>query len=304
MPQHVNPADEPPFDYIGGLPKFPFTTFQVENHPPIPVHSHGTYAEIVIVVGGQGQHLVGDDAFALKRGDVFVVPIGMPHGYLRCRDLVLINILYNPKVLAAVERELAHVPGYSALFRFEPKLRARHAFQSHLAITDDALEEFEEPLRRIRKELRNQSPGYEAVVKSVFASILVELARHYGSMTAPLSKDLVRLSPLLDWLEENFAQTILVETLAERAHMSRSTLERLFTKCFGTSPLNYVIELRLSKAEALLTETELSVSEVAAAVGIDNPRYLSRLFRQHLGLPPLAFRQQARRGAPPPSRRS
>lgn len=290
------PADEPAFDYIGRLREFPLTTFQVDNHPAVPVHAHGTYAEIIIVLEGQGQHLVGDEAFALKRGDVFVVPLGMLHGYVRCRGLGLINIIYRPKLLGWIERDLVRIPGYSALFTFEPKLRTKHAFKSHLKLSDQALEELTEPLRRVRKELRDGKPGFEAVAKSIFASILVELARHYGSMASPMSKDLVRLSPLLDWLEDHFAQTILVETLAERAHMSRSTLERLFVKCVGTSPLNYVIELRIRKAELLLRDTDLAVAEVAAAVGIENARYLTRLFRQHLGCGPSAYRDQIASG--------
>jgi transcriptional regulator GlxA family with amidase domain len=68
----------------------------------------------------------------------------------------------------------------------------------------------------------------------------------------------------------------------------------VFKKQFGVSPLYYVIQKRVALAGAMLTETDLSMKEVAAAVGYDDPYYFSRIFRKVAGASPTQYRARHR----------
>ena len=78
--------------------------------------------------------------------------------------------------------------------------------------------------------------------------------------------------------------------ICELMGMSRNALYRKTMALTGLSIIPYLRALRLQKAEALLMDTELSVAEVAYAVGFDNPRYFSRVFSEEKGVSPSSFR--------------
>ena len=59
----------------------------------------------------------------------------------------------------------------------------------------------------------------------------------------------------------------------------------------GTSPMKYILDIRIRNAQVLLETTDYSVSDIAAVIGYDNPMYFSRLFRKAKGLPPAKYRK-------------
>lgn len=75
---------------------------------------------------------------------------------------------------------------------------------------------------------------------------------------------------------------------------------RLFEECAGLSPTRFVVSRRMHAAKRFLSAAPGSVAEVARRVGIDNPFYFSRLFKQHFGLSPLAYRREFSSRRPSP----
>lgn len=282
------------YNYILGLQEFPLTAFPVVNHRPWKLHRHGDHAELVVVTGGKGKHLLEAESFTIERGDVFFIPLGLTHGYTECEDLCLTNILFDPRKLALPEHQLRQMPGYHALFKLEPELRVQHEFGSRLRVEDASLRRLDELLASLNREVFERLPGFEVASTSLLCGVLVELSRQYGAMTTPMPQALVRLSGLLEWLERHIGEAVTVELLAERAHMSRSTLGRCFRECFKLSPMSYVIELRIRKAEHLLRQTDTQIRDIALRVGIDDANYFARLFRKHTGLEPSVYRSRHR----------
>ncbi|MBR2747080.1 MAG: AraC family transcriptional regulator [Bacteroidales bacterium] len=81
-------------------------------------------------------------------------------------------------------------------------------------------------------------------------------------------------------------------TYAAEAFVSPGHLNRTVKKATGKSVGAWIDIARLGMAKRLLRDTELPVSEVAVAVGLDDSSYFSRFFKLHVGLTPVAFRKK------------
>lgn len=98
------------------------------------------------------------------------------------------------------------------------------------------------------------------------------------------------LSASLDHLRLNYAQSTSVTELAEMEHLSASRFAALFKRHTGLSPQRYLLDTRLRNARTMLMQTDLSVKQIAQAVGYEDALYFSRLFRKRFGESPRAFR--------------
>lgn len=77
-----------------------------------------------------------------------------------------------------------------------------------------------------------------------------------------------------------------VSELAEKMHISRSSLLRKIKKQTSLSASQFIREVRLQKASTLLLETDLTASEISFEVGFSNPSYFTKCYREYFGYPP------------------
>jgi len=102
------------------------------------------------------------------------------------------------------------------------------------------------------------------------------------------------LAALQQWTEEHLAEDLPVERLAKQAAMSKRTLSRRFAERAGTSPVEWVIGLRLTRARQLLERTTRGIDEVAAECGFGSAPALRHHFRERLETSPAAYRSHFR----------
>jgi transcriptional regulator GlxA family with amidase domain len=98
------------------------------------------------------------------------------------------------------------------------------------------------------------------------------------------------LAPFLEWMRKNIHKNVDVETMASRACVSPRTFARRFREQTGTTPLHWVTNARVTRAQELLESTANSIEEVAMAIGFDSPVTFRTRFRQMVGLSPSAYR--------------
>ena len=92
------------------------------------------------------------------------------------------------------------------------------------------------------------------------------------------------------YMRHNFSRDITIQQLADLIHVSRSHLNRLFAQRIGMTPMQYLTDIRLDAAKSLLTTTRQSVSDIAAQVGFNSPKYFCYAFHRGTGLSPRDFR--------------
>ena len=93
-----------------------------------------------------------------------------------------------------------------------------------------------------------------------------------------------------NWLHENYGTRATISELTSRLGVSQSYLFRIFREVHGCSPKKYLTNLRIRQAKFLLTSTDMSVTEVGAAVGFEDVLLFSKFFSRGTGLSPTRYR--------------
>ncbi len=101
-----------------------------------------------------------------------------------------------------------------------------------------------------------------------------------------------RLQPAIDFIHGNPERNFTLVELARLCNSSVFHFARSFAARTGSAPFRLQRTLRLQKAQELLLQTELSVTDVGLAVGVENPTHFSRLFRERFGCSPREFRRK------------
>ncbi len=275
-----------------GPATFPIALRRMDPQDDMALHSHDNI-ELVVIIGGSGRHRTRDGRYALARGDVFVVPVGMPHGYERVDGLRLVNLVFDPVRAELPLGRLASLPGYHALVSLEPGLRRHHDFSGHLRLDEPALAWLERALDDLEAELASRTPAWDQASCAWLLQILIRLARLYADHDAPASRLVVRLGAVLAHLETHLDQDLDLDRLGRIGGMSKSTLQRCFRALYGVPVKRHVTDLRLRVARDLLA-SGLPVAEVGRRVGIHDANYFSRVFRRGVGTTAGSFRARAR----------
>lgn len=146
-------------------------------------------------------------------------------------------------------------------------------------------------------EWQSKEDGYELAIKSALYMLITYLYRHYQAPGQRLRdyrqrmKNMERFTPILHYINSCYHEPISVEYLAEQANLSRYHFSRLFKELTNRSIKDYVNAIRMNKAEHLLRNTELSLAEIAEAVGCQDIYYFSRLFKAYKKIPPSEVRK-------------
>lgn len=92
-------------------------------------------------------------------------------------------------------------------------------------------------------------------------------------------------------MSTGFANNLSVAERAARVSLSPAALREQVRAATGLTVHELILRTRLSRAQQLLTQSALSIGEIARLVGYEDPAYFSRLFQRRTGLSPLRFRR-------------
>lgn len=96
------------------------------------------------------------------------------------------------------------------------------------------------------------------------------------------------------FIREHACEGIDVSDVVKAVALSRSTLERRFSKALGRSPKEEILRVRLNSAKQLLSDTSSSLEFIAEKIGLEHTEYLSRIFKKKTGMTPSQFRARTR----------
>ena len=147
-------------------------------------------------------------------------------------------------------------------------------------------------------ELAGEKAGKEIVMRALVEQALVHILRNYS--TPRLSEELElsrvglvdrRIRRSVELMHTQLDQDLTLKALAAASYLSPFHFARLFKKLTGTSPHNYLAGIRAARAQLLLAETDLSVTDIGARVGYLSGSHFTKAFRIATGATPREFRK-------------
>ncbi len=95
-----------------------------------------------------------------------------------------------------------------------------------------------------------------------------------------------------EYLDQHYAEKLTLDDLGNRFFIDKFYLTKTFRNQFGLPISTYILNIRITKAKQLLRFSEKTVEQIGMEVGIDNPAYFSRVFKNIEGVSPKTYREQ------------
>ncbi len=262
---------------------FPLRVVRMDRQNATDMHCH-EFTELVIIYDGKGLHAIGDNPPAeLVRGNIFIIPKGVYHLYLQ-EGLSLLNIIFEPDLLPLPLLDVYAMPYFNMIFK--GKAGTPEIFK----LSDGELEEALDLTGKLEVELADRRPGCQFTATALFMLIMIHMARAVGGKVENTRSPHIGISRTIKYMHKHFTERISVEKLAENAGLSMSSLLRHFKRINGSSPKEYLIELRINYACELLDSTRLSVDEIAFNSGFSDSSHFSKELKKMTGVTPSKYR--------------
>jgi iron complex transport system substrate-binding protein len=137
-------------------------------------------------------------------------------------------------------------------------------------------------------------PVDKLYVKTVFYQFVHELMRQLRHQEIhPVKPDPV--AQAIRYIHENYMEQVTLESLVDMLDLNSRQFLRMFKSRMDTSPIDYLIQVRMNKAKDLLLNSEFTLREIAEWVGYSDSYYFSRMFKKVEGLSPTGHEQNVKR---------
>lgn len=187
-----------------------------------------------------------------------------------------------------VHEELHKIDGTVIFIGFKGDL---NFIKETTILKDDESHTIKKLLKSICDECAIQENNYLKMVSLKLEQFIIYLKRMLQKDTDKNKKSR-DLSLVVSYIKENYNFPIEIEQLAKMTNYSEGHFRRLFSQEFGVSPLEYIMETRLTKAKELLETSTSSCSDIASICGFSDSAQFSKLFKRRFGIPPKQYRIQ------------
>lgn len=278
-----------------GTPPFPIAFFDDDlTQVKVPYHWHDEL-EFVLITEGRVQARIAGKVFDLSAGE----------GYFANSAVLHAETLKTPT-------------GHQHALVFDPGLLAGRQDLAWKSYVEPILGRRELPFIRLtssvpwEKEVLRlaesawemgayEKKDYPLHVRHGLALAFSLLVEHAPSLASEARytdrdrRDELRIKKALTFLEQNYDAPVTIEQIAQSAGLGVSSCLRLFHRVLDTTPVRYLVKLRLLKAAEMLERGEgRTIAELAYACGFSDASYFNRCFRREYGKTPSAFAGEGR----------
>lgn len=251
------------------------------------VEAHSDYSVLLLLDGSISYQLGDETGELMKQGALLLDPGIAANASGRDTELLTLKLSSAYVLDCAVRTRLI-------------KSGAVVSFRSSIIEQDQRLSRL---ARDLSEELTDTEAGQEFVIAALVEQLVIQLLRHHANVRRSDELELSRVGLVdrrirraIELMHAHLDRELPLEEIAAAAYLSPFHFSRLFKKLSGATPHAYLASLRATRAQTLLAETDLSITEVSARVGYASPSHFTKAFRQATGMTPRAFRNALVRG--------
>lgn len=259
----------------------------LSSYPNYSAESHWhDDAEFILILAGSMQYNINGEIVTLERGEgIFVNARQFHFGYsANKKECVFVCVLLHPIALCAsrgIEEKFVQpilrneqIPFYRFTQKNEWEKRVLDAIKEMYDVREDKA-----------FELKIQRTFYEIWIELYENAISIETKHDFQS------HHLFALREMISFLHKNFKEKLTLNRIASAGKVSKTGCCAIFKRYTNKTPNNFLIDLRLRKAVELLSDTDMTISEISYEVGFSGASYFTETFHENYGCTPSEYRK-------------
>jgi len=258
-------------------------------------HSH-EYMQMWYVLRGSCTHVLNGHKYNYKRFGLFIIPPYSDHYLIsNNEDTVGICCEFSERFI----NEALTGTDCSALLDFaylEPFFMSEKLTDNLFQLKSESRMTVENLFLDLLKQFRNNSKYSMLFIKADLLKLLAIIASEYEETQSHekvllLDKYHSAIDRVLTYLDEHFSEKLYLEDICKISLMSQSSFTHIFKQVTGFTFTEYLMRLRIAKAQEFLKDSALSAQDIAAVCGFSDCTYFSHAFRRITGLSPTQYRK-------------
>lgn len=250
--------------------------------------------ELMLLTGGEATFQLDGASCRIKKGDMLVINSGVIHAGTSeaFRECAFIAVVFDPSLFAGMmDAEERHA-------YLDPLLSRHMALPVRLDTHNDAASSLATAIRTAAEDWLADASGSRAAMSAALLTLLAVSARQGwfvprdGDRTGGEGLKCARIRHAMHYVQTHSHQSIDVEDMAARVHLSRFHFSRQFREVTGMTPLAYLTRCRMQTAETLLRDPDRRIMDIALDAGFGNASWFIACFRRIHGCTPAAFRSR------------
>lgn len=250
------------------------------DHSPYLPHRLNFYA-ILIITGGEVNHIVDFKVHTLKKGDVMVISKGQIHAFEKDAEykgyLVVFSEAFMQKYIA--QSSIAQINNLYNYFLKQEKINNPHYNQILL--------------NELKEELKKDSSSLPNIVAALLTVYLLKLNDKSLCVAKTFldNKYLKYFNQFKLLVEQNYSKTRDAKVYASNIAISYKHLNDVCKKIVKTTAKSFIDNYVILEAKRMLVSTSLSAKEIAFTLGFDEATNFFKYFKKHTSLTPVEFRK-------------
>lgn len=256
-----------------------------------PYHNHD-FLECAYIAEGAGFHHIGDAVHKVHKGQVFFIPIGIPHVFRPTsaskarHPLHVYNCVFSPQLLQKLISFASDHSTHQFMKDMESGAVSYYACQ-------DSNNQFEKLFQTLYQEYAMPQIGSPDYLNALLLQLLILLERSMERAEPSSVPKQVAFIDLLNYLDNHYGQELTLSRLAGVSRWSERHLQRLFWQHTSQSFKRYLQNVRIQKSQELLRSSQLKISTVAEMVGYKDIYSFNTVFKRCTGMTPSVYRKEA-----------
>lgn len=267
------------FDVKSGVKLYDNKKF--ETYPP---HWH-TPLEIVIVLENNYQVICNSVTYNLEEGDILFINSGVVHSM----DIAVVGRRLFYQIDCSILHCLKELHPVFAIISPALYLKKKELDPIH--------EKIYSMLLKVLEEYISNNDFNESMIYSIILQVFVEIGRNYSQLNDTLHLEHAKhkiytekFFNICKYIDNNFFEQLTLEEVANLAGFSKFHFARLFKQFTGLTFYSYLVQKRISYAEKLLIDPNVTIIEVGLQSGFSNIQSFNRTFKLNKGCTPTEFR--------------
>lgn len=246
------------------------------------------FVAIAYIAHGEGVHIYNGTEKRITEGDILVINPNVSHCIYSLPNYDFIEMYYcyiEPNKIMRICPNISK--DFPELIPFFDNSKI------HILKTNDTPNrEIRSLFVRIIDEFNHCPPGCRDMIDCYFGLIYTKILRQFKkTVSNPVLNQNKLVDKVIQYINYNFNFGISVKDIAEAMHIAVPYLCRVFKKYTGTTVLQFINNMKISKAKDYLADTDRSIESISVALNC-SPVYLCRLFKKHTGMTLLQYREK------------